>query len=63
MICKKWKGVMNYHNANKYVSSARADVETTLLLYLHFFCVRIFLSECLRYAWVHPRECRYTEAV
>ena len=35
---------MTYYNANKYVSSAMADLETTFLFYLHFSCVRIFFS-------------------
>lgn len=59
----KQKGVMTYYNANTYISSAMADLETTFLLYLYFSCIFPLFSERLRYAWVHPRECRYAKAV
>ena len=35
---------MTYYSANKYISSAMADLETTFLLYLYFSCVYAFFS-------------------
>ena len=35
---------MTYYNANKYVSSAMADLETTFLFYLYFCCFCTFFS-------------------
>ena len=35
---------MTHYNANKYVSSAMADLETTFLFYLSFCYVRAVFS-------------------